>query len=482
VKAHRTPSIALTALALAVLSACSMAPVYQKPEVAQPAAFQEIPLGWQVARPADDAPRGEWWTRFGDDTLNALQARVTVSNQNLKAALARYDQARALADIARAPSLPLLNATASASRARASQNAPKPPTGSPLSSDHNLGLNLSYELDLWGRVRHAAQSGDARVQASAADLEALRLSLQAELASNYFALRGQERMAQLLSDVLQAYDQALALTQRRYDGGLVTALDVDQARLQLENARTALADAQLKRSQLVHAIAVLVGEPAPGFGVPDGAFPKAALDTRIDAGLPSSLLERRPDVAAAERRVFAANADIGVARAAYYPTFSIGGTLGFDSARSSSWFEAPSRFWSVGPQALLNLFDGGRTDANVRASRAAFEEAAANYRQTVLTAYREAEDSLAAVRQLDLESLSQQAAEAAANRALAQSRRQYDSGLVTYLSVVSAQTALLQASQAGVNIEVARLTARVQLLKALGGDWHAPSAQQLASP
>ncbi|MGH6645767.1 efflux transporter outer membrane subunit [Aquabacterium sp.] len=473
-KGHRTPFIAVTALVLAALSACSMAPVYQRPEVAQPAAFQEIPPGWQAAQPADDQARGDWWRRFGDDTLNTLQARVTVSNQNLKAALARYDQARALADIARAPSLPLLNATVSATRARASQNSAKAPAGSPLSSDHSLGLNLSYELDLWGRVRNAAQSGDARVQASAADLEALRLSLQAELASNYFALRGQERMAQLLGHVLDAYEQALALTQRRFDGGLVTGLDVDQARLQLENTRTTLADVQLKRAQLVHAIAVLVGEPAPGFGVPGGDFPKAALDARIQAGLPSSLLERRPDVAAAERRVFAANADIGVARAAYYPTFSIGGTLGLQSAASSNWFEAPSRFWSVGPQALLNLFDGGRTDANIRVSRAAFDEAAANYRQTVLTAYREAEDSLAAVRQLDLESISQQAAEAAATRALAQSRRQYDSGLVTYLSVVTAQTALLQASQAGVNIEVARLNARVQLIKALGGDWHAP--------
>lgn len=477
-KAHRTPFNAASAvLALAALSACSVAPVYQRPDVAQPAAFQEIPPGWQAARPADDQPRGDWWTRFGDAQLDALQARVVLSNQNLKAALARYDQARALADIARAPSLPLLNGTASATRARTSENSTRPPSGSALSTDHSLGLNLSYELDLWGRVRNAAQSGDARAQASAADLEALRLGLQAELASSYFALRGHERMAHLLSDVLQAYEQALALTQRRFDGGLVTGLDVDQARLQLENTRTALADVQLRRSQLTHAIAVLVGEPAPGFAVPGGDFPRAALDTRIEAGLPSSLLERRPDVAAAERRVFAANADIGVARAAYYPSFSIGGTLGLQSAQSSNWFEAPSRFWSVGPQALLNLFDGGRADASVRVSRAAFDEAAANYRQTVLTAYREAEDSLAAVRQLDLQSISQQAAEAAATRALDQARRQYDSGLVTYLSVVTAQTAQLQARQDGVNIEVARLTARVQLLRALGGGWESSQAQ-----
>lgn len=474
---RRTPSIALAVLALAALSACSVAPVYQRPEVARPASFQEIPPGWQAAQPADEQPRGDWWTRFGDAQLDALQARVVLSNQNLRAALARHEQARALADIARAPSLPLLNAMASATRSRASENTARPPAGSPLSSDHSLGLNLSYELDLWGRVRNAAQSGDARAQASAADLAALRLGLQAELAGSYFALRGHERMAQLLSGVLQAYEQALALTQRRFEGGLVTGLDVDQARLQLENTRTALADVQLRRSQLTHAIAVLVGEPAPGFAVPGADFPRAALDARIDAGLPSTLLERRPDVAAAERRVFAANADIGVARAAYYPTFSIGGTLGLQSARSSSWLDAPSRFWSVGPQALLNLFDGGRTDAGVRVSRAAFDEAAANYRQTVLTAYREAEDSLAAVRQLDLQSISQQAAEAAATRALDQARRQYDSGLVTYLSVVTAQTAQLQARQAGVNIEVARLNARVQLLRALGGGWEVAQAQ-----
>jgi len=479
VKAHSSSFIALTAVALAALAGCSMAPPYQRPEVVQPAAFHEIPPGWQVAQPADDLPHGAWWTRFGDTTLNALQERVTLSNQSLKAALARYDQARATADIARAPSLPTLNANASATRTRASQNAARYVAGSsPLGTDHNLGLNLSYEVDLWGRVRNAAQSGDARAQASAADLNALRLSLQAELANDYVALRGQERTAQLLSNVLDAYEQALSLTQRRFDGGLVTELDVDQARLQLENTRTALADAQLKRAQLVHAIALLVGEAAPGFDVPLGVFPSAALASRIQTGLPSSLLERRPDVAAAERRVFAANADIGVARAAYYPSFSIGGTLSFSSTQSSNWFDAPSRFWSIGPQALLNLFDGGRLDASVRVSRAVFDESAANYRQTVLTAYKEAEDSLAAVRQLDLESTSQQSAQAAAQHALDQARRQYDSGLVTYLSVVTAQTALLQASQAGVNIDVARLTARVQLLKALGGDWDASSQPQ----
>ena len=472
---------AVTVLALAAMAGCSMAPVYQRPEVAQPPAFQEAPPpGWKLAQPADEQPPGDWWTAFGDATLDALQTRVVLSNQNLKAAVARYDQARAAADIAKAPSVPLVSAAASVSRARASENSGRYVAGtSPLGTDHNLGVNLSYELDLWGRVRNAAQSGDARAQASAADLAALRLSLQAELASDYFALRGQERLVQLFSGALDAYEQALALTQRRFTGGLVTELDVDQARLQLENTRTALADAQLRRAELVHAIALLVGEAAPVFEVSAGALPEAALDAAIQTGLPSALLERRPDVAAAERRVFAANADIGVARAAYFPTFSIGAAAGVSSTQSSSWFDAPSRFWSIGPQALLRLFDGGLTDANVKVSRAVFDESAANYRQVVLSAYKEAEDSLAAVRQLDLESVSQKAAQAAARRVLDQSRRQYDSGLVTYLTVVVAQTALLQANQAGVNIEVARLNARVQLRKALGGGWDA--APRLAS-
>lgn len=457
-------------LALSALAGCSLAPTYQRPDVAQPAAFSEpLPAGWKVAEPADSQPKGDWWTPFGDPTLNALQERVVLGNQNLKAALARYDQARAAAGVARSAAVPLVNAGVSASRSRTSENSAKHLQGSPLSSDLNAGLNLSYEFDVWGRVRNAVQASDARVQASAADLQTLQLSLRAELASDYFALRGFERAQLVLSQTLQSTQQSLDLTQRRYAGGLVTELDVNQARLQVENTRTALSDLKLKERQLVHAIALLSGEPASGFSLPAGELPAALPEVPLEQ--PSALLERRPDVAAAERRVQAANADIGVARAGYFPTFSITAAAGFDSAHSSSWFDTPSRYWAIGPQALLNLFDGGRIDSNVNAARAVFDEASANYRQVVLQANKEAEDSLVAINQLGEEATSQRAAEEAAQRAFDQAKRQYEGGLVTYLPVAVAQAALAQAQQASINIQVAQLSARVQLIKALGGGW-----------
>jgi NodT family efflux transporter outer membrane factor (OMF) lipoprotein len=452
---------------------CSLAPTYQRPEAATPpAAYQEpLPAGWKLAEPAELQAKGDWWQAFGDPTLDALQARVVLDNQNLQAAVARYDQARAAAGLARAAAVPLVNLGASATRSRTSENATRHLNGSPVAGDFSLGLNLSYEVDAWGRVRNAVQAGDARLQASAADLAALRLSTRAELAADYFALRGLERTQRVLAQTLDAYQQTFDLAQRRFAGGLVTELDVNQARVQLENTRTALTDVQLKARQLTHAIALLSGASASGFAVPAGALPET-LPT-VPVAPPSTLLERRPDVAAAERRVQAANADVGVARAGYFPTFSLGAAAGFDSAHTGSWFNAPSRFWSIGPQALLNLVDGGRQDSTVNAARAALDEAAARYRQTVLQASQEAEDSLAAIRLLTDESTSQQAAEQAAQRAFEQARRQYEGGLVTYLPVASAQAALAQAQQAGITLQVAQLTARVQLIKALGGGWQA---------
>ena len=467
-----TLATALAAAWLSLAAGCSLAPTYHRPDAATPTAYQEpLPDGWKLAEPADLQAKGDWWQAFRDPTLNALQARVVLNNQNLQAAVARYDQARAAAGLARAATLPVVNLGASATRSRTSQNATRHLAGSPLSDDFNLGLNLSYEVDLWGRVRNAVQAGDARLQASAADLAALQLSTRAELASDYFALRGLERTQLVLEQTLAAYQQTYELAQRRFAGGLVTELDVNQARVQLENTRTALTDVQLKARQLTHAIALLCGEPASGFAVPAGTLPTAL--PGVPVAPPSILLERRPDVAAAERRVQAANADIGVARAGYFPTFSIGAAAGFDSAHTGSWFDAPSRFWSLGPQALLNLVDGGRVARNIEASQGALDEAAARYRQTVLQANQEAEDSLAAIRLLAIESTSQQAAEQAAQRAFEQARRQYEGGLVTYLPVASAQAALAQAQQAGINLQVAQLAARVQLIKALGGGWQA---------
>jgi len=465
------PAPLLLALTLAFgVTGCSFAPVYERPALATPEAFGAAPPGWKAAEPADADACDDWWTRFDDPVLDALEARVLVGNQNLRAALARYDQSRAIAGIARAASLPTLNAGASASRARTSANAPRR-AAVLVNDDRNISLNLGYEIDVWGRVRNAVAAGAARVEASAGDLAALTLGLRAELALDYFSLRGNELNQRVLGQTLDAFTQALALTQRRFAGGLVTELDVNQARLQVENTRVALADLRLKHAQLVNAIALLVGEPAPGFALAPGALPTALL--AIAPGQPSALLERRPDVAAAERRVFASNADIGVARAAWFPSFSLGAALGFESTRSATWLDAPSRFWSLGPQAALNLFDGGRITGNIALARAAHEEASANYRQTVLGAWREAEDSLAAIRELADEATSQQAAEDAATRAFEQARRQYEGGLVTYLPVANAEAALAQASQASIGLRVAQLAARVQLIRALGGGWQA---------
>ncbi|WP_085315376.1 efflux transporter outer membrane subunit [Derxia lacustris] len=465
------PAALLLGLACAV-AGCSLAPDYKRPAVATPAAFSgaSAPDGWKLAEPADSLDPDAWWTRFNDPLLDALEARVTVGNQNLAAAVARYDQSRALAGIARAATLPSLNLNASASRARTSENAPRRATRL-VNDDLVLGISLGYEIDVWGRVRNAVAAGDARMQASAADLDTLRLGLRAELAANYFSLRGQEQTRRVLETSLAAFADALALAERRHAGGLVTELDVNQARLQVENTRATLAELRLHSAQLRNAIALLVGEPAPGFALADGALPAAP--PPVQPGQPSALLERRPDVAAAERRVFASNADIGVARAAWFPTFSLGAALGSEATRGADWLLAPSRFWSLGPAAAFNLFDNGRIAGNVAAARAAHEEASANYRQTVLVAWREAEDSLAAIRELADEAAHQQAAEDAAQRAFEQARRQYEGGLVTFLPVANAQAALAQAQQAGIGLKVAELSARVQLIRALGGGWRA---------
>lgn len=461
----------IVAASLAALTGCSLAPHYQAPDVPQPQAFDTLPAGWKAAEPADAQSRGAWWRQFGDAQLDALEARVDVSNQNLQAALARLDQARAAAGIARAPLLPTLTANVAASRSRISENTTRHAAGtSPLANDYLLGAALGYELDLWGRLRNAADAGTARAAASVADLETLRLSLHAELAADYFALRGHEQTQALLTEAGDALARALALSERRQAGGLVSEIEVNQWRVQIETTRAAIEDSRLRQAQLLHAIAVLVGAPAPGFHIAAGPLPSQA--PTIPSALPSALLERRPDVAAAERRAFAANADIGIARAAYFPSFSIGAAAGYEANRQASWIEAPSRFWAIGPQLLLNLFDGGRIAGGVEQARAAFDEAGANYRQTVLNAYRESEDSLAATRHYDAALTDQQAAAAAAARTFAQIRRQFDGGLVSYLPLALSHLAALQAQQSVVALQVAQLNARLQLFKALGGGWH----------
>lgn len=461
------PLVAIAAGAL--LAACSFAPEYQAPAEPSPAAFKEAGE-WKPAEPADHAPRGPWWTAFGDPELDALEDRVTSANQDLRAAVARYDQARATARIARADLFPNLSANAGATRQQTSRNRATYSALQPhIYSDYTLNADVSYELDVWGRVRNTVAAARAQAQASAGDLATVDLAMHAELATDYFLLRSDDTRQTLLDDTVKAYQQALDLTRRRHDGGVAAAADVDQAETQLQTATTLAADNRLKRSQLEHAIAVLIGQPPSGFSLPTS--PLAATLPPIDPGLPSQLLERRPDVAAGERRVFAANAQIGVARAAFFPVFGLNAAAGFESRSPSSWIEAPSSLWSFGPSATLALLDWGRREAVTDRARAAYDEAVADYRQSVLTAYQDVEDNLIALRQLDEEHQSQTAAVAAAQRAQAQAGNRYKGGIATYLEVTVAQNNALQAQLSLADIEVRRINAGVLLAKALGGGW-----------
>jgi NodT family efflux transporter outer membrane factor (OMF) lipoprotein len=454
-----------------LLSACSFAPRYKVPDsVAAPSAYKEG--DWKQAQPEDAQNRGNWWELFQDAELNALQSKVRDANQDLKAAFARLQQARAATRIARADLFPTLNVGASATRGRASVNSPRfPPGAEPVSNDFDLQADLSYEIDLWGRVRNAVASAKASQQASAGDLATLNLAVHAELASDYFALRAQDAEQVLLDQTVADYIKALQLTQNLYSGGAAALADVAQARAQLEFARTQAADTALQRAQSEHAIATLVGENPSSFHIEPNPLPLALAPPTLATGLPSELLERRPDVAASERRVAAANSQIGVARAAYFPVFSLGAAAGFESTHASNWITAPSRLWSVGPSGLLTVFDAGRHRAQNAQARAVYDEVVANYRNSVLTAYREVEDNLAALAQLQRESVSEAAAVAATATALEQAQYRYKAGLVTYLEVSTTENAALQAQLANVNIQLRRMDATVLLVKALGGGW-----------
>jgi NodT family efflux transporter outer membrane factor (OMF) lipoprotein len=456
------------------LGACSLAPRYLPPATETPAATYRELDGWKVATPADNTARGPWWTMFHDDELDGLETRVTAANQSLKAALARLEEARAQTRIARAAGFPLLTADASATRQRASVNAPGfSPGNNPNYDTFTVGGDLSYEIDLFGRIRNAVYGARATEQATAGDTAGLDLAVHAELATDYFTLRGLDAQQQLLDRTVADYGRALELTRNLYQGGAAALADMQQAQAQLETARTQAEETRLRRAQTEHAIAVLVGAEASRFHLdarplePDLALPG------VDPGLPSQLLERRPDVAAAERRVAAANAAIGVARAAYFPLFTLTAGAGLESTQSSSWLTAPSRFWSIGPQGVLTVFDAGLHAAQSAAAHAAYDEQVANYRTAVLTAYQDVEDNLAALRQLEREGVSQAAAVSATQGALDQANYRYKGGIVTYLEVVSTENAALAARLAAVDIEVRRLSATVLLVRALGGDWQA---------
>jgi len=458
----------LALIPLLALAACTAGPDYVRPDAETPAAFKETE-GWKAAQPRDGELRGDWWEAFGDPLLNELQKQVSISNQNLALAEAQYRQARTLVQSARAGYVPTVFAGASADRSRSSAAGTSANRG--VRNNYSVSLDAAWELDLWGRVRRSVESSEAGAQASAADLESLRLSAQAELATNYFQLRALDTQKQLLEDTVAAYAQSLKLTENQYAAGIVARADVVQAQTQLKATQAQALDVGVQRAQLEHAIALLVGKPASSFTI--GPAPLAADPPAVPAGMPSDLLERRPDVAAAERRMAQANAEIGVAKAAYYPTLTLSGTAGFQSSVLSDLISAPNRFWSVGPALAQTLFDGGARRAVSENAIAAYDGNVAFYRQTVLTGFKEVEDNLAALRILEEEARIQDEAVQSARQSVLLTTNQYKAGLVSYLNVIVVQTSALSVERNAVDIRNRRLAASVALIKALGGGWKA---------
>ena len=406
---------------------------------------------------------------FSDPVLDDLEARASRANPSLAAAVAAYDQARALSTQARAGLLPEIDATATAQRTHRSDNAPLRSGGPDAYTINQLGASVAYEIDLWGRLRNLSAGADDRAQASAADLKSMRLSLQADLADDYLTLRGLDAQLRLLSVTANAYERALELTQIRHDGGNATALDVARAQIQLSTLKAQITDVGAQRALMEHAVAALVGESASSFSLAvvttSLAYPKVAVSA------PSRLLQRRPDIAAAERRAAAANADVGVARAAQFPALMLDGSGGWQTAGRINLLQVPNTFWMVGPQLLGPVFDGGRRRAGVVASRAAFDQASANYRAVVLNAFRDVEDQMALANRLAVEAKDQMDAVTAARRSVELANIRYRQGVATYLDVVTSQTAALTAEQAEIQLNTRRLQASVNLTRALGGTW-----------
>jgi NodT family efflux transporter outer membrane factor (OMF) lipoprotein len=465
------------------LSACSLAPPLKTPVVPAADAYKEIGP-WTQAQPADRLPRDSWWALYGNTELDDLEKRLIAGNPTLAAAFANYAQARALADQARAGLFPTLGLNASAQRNRESVNAPlRGPTTPTYFNSNTLGGSVSYELDLWGQIRNEVAAGEANAAASAADLENARLSLIAQLVQDYIQLRSLDRNSDILDETVKAYARALSLTQQRHDAGIAPGLDVAQAQTQLNAALSQAAQTLAQRALMEHAIAALLGVSASTFSI-DPAIVAIQLP-QIPSGVPSTLLERRPDIAGAQRRMVAANANIGVARAAYFPTLTLGGQGGFQSTAASNWLSAPSSFWAIGPNALLSVFDGGLRRAQVAQARAEFDASAANYRGTVVGAFQQVEDSLANLNHFHDASVDEKAAVDAAQRTLDFSLALYKQGAADYLTVVTSQTALLQNQLEALTLDTLQLTASVNLILALGGGWEdsapASSAQTMAA-
>jgi NodT family efflux transporter outer membrane factor (OMF) lipoprotein len=471
-----------------LLASCMVGPKYQKPPVPVIPAYKEPPPDsfkesdeWKTSHPNAGALRGNWWEIFGDPQLNALEEQLTVSNQDLKMAEARFRQARTMVRYNRAGLFPTISVDPNIQSLRLSPNQPYFPAnvGSGSRGEFTLPFDFSYEVDLWGRIRRTVTSAGEEAQATAADLQTVALSLHAELAVDYFELRSADAQQRLLNETVDQYADMVKLTTNLLDGGAAPESDVIQARTQLDTTRVQDTDIAVMRAQYEHAIAILIGKPPAEFTL--APTPLNLVPPAIPVGVPSQLLERRPDIAASERRVGEANEAIGIARAAYFPSLVIGATGGLEGSSISNWFAWPSRFWAVGPSMLQTIFDGGRRRATSEGASANYDATVANYRETTLTAFQQVEDNLAALRILEHEAQQQREAVAEAQRGVQIFTNRYQSGVDPYLQVVTAQTIALLNERNEVDILRRRMDASVLLIKGLGGGWDVSKLPQISA-
>ncbi|MGO8711121.1 MAG: efflux transporter outer membrane subunit [Rhizomicrobium sp.] len=478
----RLPSPALLTVMLVALQlgACSLAPDYQVPLTPKPIAYKETGA-WTTATPQDALSKGAWWHLYDDSTLDALESRVDSDNPTLAAAVSRYDEARAYVAEAESAYYPLVGTDDSFTRNRQSDNRPLRGSNQPdFYGANTVGVGVDYEFDIWGSIRNTVAAGKAQAQAQAALLEFVRLSLETNLASAYFNLRDADAQTHLLTETVAAYGRALTMTQQRHSIGIASGLDVGRAQTQLSDARAQLSEAEAQRALYEHAIASLVGESATTFSIAP-----AVLDLKIPnvpTGIPSGLLQRRPDIAAAERQVAAANAEIGVARAAFYPTITLDASGGFQNTGGANLISAPNLFWSLGPSLAMTLFDAGAHQAQLDIAKAEKNEAANQYRAQVLQAFQDVEDNLALLNHLSKAAVDQSDAVQAADRTEELSLARYQLGAVNYLDVVTAQTAALGAQLGALDINTRRLRASVRLIEALGGGWSTADLPDVDNP
>ena len=463
------------------MAGCAVGPDYHRPEATTiPPAYANATNGWKVAQPQGQLSKGNWWEVFGDPELSGLESQAAAANQQLKVAVAQFAEARATMDVARAGLFPNVGGGFSATRQRVSPNAPLTTTGQPIGqpstfNDFTVPLDLSYEVDLWGRVRRSVESARAQARASADDLEAIKLTIQAEVALDYFTLRALDSEQAVLRSSVKVFNTSYDLTVDRRNGGVATDLDVAEAKTVLKTTQAQIPAVALQRAQLEHALALLVGQPAATFRIPERSL--SAAPPLIASGLPSELLERRPDISAAERRMASANAGIGVAKAAFFPTVQLNGLTGLESVNAGTLFNWSSRMWAVGPSLTLPLFEGGRLRAGLRFADATYDEMVANFRQSVLTAFSEVEDSLAAQSLLASQYEAQSDALIAARKQLEIANNRYRDGLTTYLDVATAESTELNIEFSTVQLRGQQLVAAVTLVKSLGGGWQESKVQ-----